>query len=125
MVQHIVETRKIFVVVLTGLGVSPATLQAVEDQVARGATCVALPHLVPERVRRALGRGHEFVDGKGLWVVGEDFMDRRIRPHIERFAPPEDRIRYRFGDTRVTLRAVGGDPNRLDLEIAPGDAARP
>lgn len=110
-------------IVLTGLGVSPRTLRAVEDRVAAGATCVALPHLVPQRIHQALGQGGELSDGAGRWVVGKDFMDRRVRPHIERFAPPENRIRYRFGDSIVTLRPVDGDPNRLALDISPISAA--
>lgn len=105
------------VIFLTGVGVSARTRSAIEKCVRRGAVCAALPHLAPERVRRLAGPTGSCADGRGRWVLSDDFLSPAVREAVAHVIPREDIIRYRFGDQVVTLRPVGGDPNRLAAEV--------
>jgi hypothetical protein len=107
------------VIFLTGLGVTRETLRDVEACVGNGATCVALPHLLPERVAAATGESGTLEDGEGLWVATTDFLAPHVAGHIEHVLPSGDELRYRFGDTQVVLRPEDGDPNRLRLGVTP------
>jgi hypothetical protein len=112
--QHLAGIEVIF---LTGLGVTEATLAAIEQCVAKGATCVSLPHLLPDRVRSVTGDAGELRDGAGLWLATTDFLADPVRERVAHVIPGEDVIRYRFGDREVTLRPVDGDVNRLEAEV--------
>ncbi len=121
--DHLVSGKRlkdVEVIFLTGLGVSEKTLRAIGRCVKRGATCVALPHLLPERVWKQTGNTGVFRSGKGLWVATESFLADEVREHVAPVIPAEDVIRYRFGDTTVTFRPVDGDPNWLAVEVGGG-----
>ena len=105
------------VIFLTGLGVSERTLGAIERSVADGATCVSLPDLLPPRVRERTGDVGTLEEGQGCWVATRDFAAEHVREHVAHVIPQEDAIRYRFGDHTVTIRPVGGDPNRLAVSV--------
>lgn len=105
------------VIFLTGLGVSPETLAGVEAQVAAGATCVALPHLLPAAVARATGRNGSLKDGAGRWVATEDFLAPHARQAVQQVLPVEGTLRYRFGNRTVVFRPGDGDPDQLEVEI--------
>ena len=70
---------------------------------------------LPEDVRTAAGQGL-VSDGKGKWLASETFLDDAVRQAVEPVLPHEDELTYRFGNTRVTLRPVNGDPNNLEVE---------
>ncbi len=106
------------VIFLTGLAVSAETLAAVEQQVAAGTTCVALPHLLPERVARETGHNGTLKDGAGLWVSTEDFLAPHARKQVRHVLPGADTLRYRFGERTVIFHPEDGDPNRLVVEIS-------
>jgi hypothetical protein len=118
--DHLVQRRHLHgveVIFLTGLGVSKTSLAAIEECVAEGATCVALPHLLPERVRSVTGDAGEFQDGRGCWVATTDFLTRRVAARVAHVLPPENVIRYRFGNSIVTFQPIAGDMNRLSASV--------
>lgn len=106
------------VIFLTGLAISAETLAAVEAQVAAGTTCVALAHLLPERVTRQTSRNGTLKDGAGLWVSTDDFLAPHARKQILHVLPNADTLRYQFGEHSVVLHPEHGDPDRLLVEIS-------
>jgi hypothetical protein len=115
--------RGVEVIFLTGLSVSGATRDAIAQCVQAGATCVALPHLMPDRARAATGDNGLCADGLGRWIATTDFLAPHVRKNIAAILPQFDTIRYRFGDTEVRVQTVAGDPNRLTATVAPPGAA--
>ncbi|MHC4443508.1 MAG: hypothetical protein ACYTA5_12990 [Planctomycetota bacterium] len=105
------------VIFLTGLGVSSVTLKAVERCVANGATCVALPHLVPKRINKITGSDGKLTEGKGSWVVTKDFLAEHVRQNVRHVLPKKDIIRYRFGKSVVEIEPVDGDMNRIKASV--------
>jgi len=103
---------------LTGITVSPETLQAIAKRVREGATCVALRSLagtlVPEK---SAGGTTTSLSGQGKWVITDDFSDPVVRAQIEPFLGNPQEIRYRFGKHELRLRAVEGDLNRIRVEV--------
>jgi hypothetical protein len=79
--------------------------------------CVGLPHLLPKNVRPATGDMGELADGKGVWVATTDFLAPHVRKRVMNFLPEFDAIRYTFGDTKVTFRAIDGDPDLLEVKV--------
>jgi acetyl esterase/lipase len=118
--DHTAE-KKLFqdaeLIFLTGLGVSPTTLQAIEDVVQSGATCVGLPSLLPERVTDETGNNGKWADGVGLWVATENFLASHVADAVEPFLPDPDTIRYQFGNEIVTFQPTEGDMNRLSVSV--------
>ena len=107
------------VIFLTGLGVTEPTLAAIERCVTEGATCVSLPHLLPDRVLDATGDVGELKDGDGLWLATTDFLAPSVKKRVAHVIPQEDLIRYRFGDQMTTFHPIDGDMNRLDADVRP------
>lgn len=101
------------VIFLTGLGVSDTTRDAIASCVQAGATCIALPHLLPERVRSATGDDGICADGTGRWIATTDFLSPHVRKNVVPILPAYDAIRYRFGETEIHIHTVDGDPDRL------------
>ena len=106
------------VIFLTGLGVSPGTLAAVEQSVNDGATCVGLPHLLPSRVQARAGPNGTLEEGAGTWVSTEDFLAPHVRRRVLPVLPDYDAIRYQFGDTTVCFQPLDGDPDRSTVEVS-------
>lgn len=106
------------VIFLTGLGLSDETQDAVRQSVAEGATCVALPDLLPEAVRQETGENGELRMGTGLWVATTDFLAPHVKKRVQHVIPENDEIRYRFGDRLVVFEPVGGDMNRLSVSVS-------
>jgi len=90
----------------------------VQKAVQSGATCIGRPALLPEDVR-SQAQTRAVADGAGCWIASETFLDERVRQAVEHVLPREDELTYRFGDTRVTLRPAGGDPNKLEVKSPP------
>jgi hypothetical protein len=109
--------REAEVIFLTGVGVSKETQAAVAKCVRGGATCVSLPGLAPRTVRGRSGAAGACTDGRGRWVLTDDFLSPAVRKAVAHVIPTEDMIRYRFGDQTITLRPVGGDLRRITAEI--------
>jgi len=113
-VKHLAGVEVIF---LTGLGVSEKTQRAISDVVDKGATCVALPHLVPATIRKTADDAYVVSKGGGKWVITNDFLSPVVHQHILRVLPQKDMIRYCFGDTTVTFRPIHNDPNQLAVDV--------
>jgi hypothetical protein len=103
------------VIFLTGIGINPETLAGVHQAVRAGATCIGRPELLPEDVRVAAGQGL-VSEGQGKWLASETFLDDAVRKAVEPVLPAPDELTYRYGDTRVVLRPINGDPNNLEVE---------
>ena len=106
------------VIFLTGLGLTAETQEAVKQSVADGATCVALPHLLPKRIRQKTGENGELRDGKGCWVATTDFLAAHVKQRVQHVIPKSDEIRYRFGDHVVVFEPVDGDMNKLKVTVS-------
>jgi hypothetical protein len=108
---------KVELIFLTGLGISPATLDAVSSRVKQGAVCVSLPALVPKDIRTAAGNNGMVTDGSGKWVVTESFLTDQVKQNVQPFLPKENYIRYRFGDTEVQFRPANNNSNQVSVSI--------
>ena len=111
---HIKDAELIF---LTGVGVSEPTLNDVIDKVKQGAVCVTLPHLAPAEVRAQTGNNGTLTDGQGKWIVTESFLSLVGSSDIEPFLPTGDYMRYQFGDKEVRFTPVGGNINRIEVNV--------
>jgi hypothetical protein len=105
------------VIFLTGVGVSKGTRAAIARCVRGGAVCASLPGLVPDVVRRRAGAAGTCADGRGRWVLTDDFLSPAVRQAVAHVIPTEDIIRYQFGDQTVIIRPEEGDPNRIAAEV--------
>ncbi len=114
--EHLKDVELIF---LTGLGISEATLNDVEECVRQGAVCVALTHLAPAEIKRQTGNNGVLVDGRGKWVVSESFLDPNgiVKTQVEPFLPKGNYIRYRFGNTEVKFSPSGGNQNKIIVDV--------
>jgi hypothetical protein len=112
--EHLAKVELIF---LTGLGISPETLNAVSSRVKQGAVCVALPGLVPNEIRSATGNNGVVTDGAGKWVVTESFLTDLVKKNVQTFLPKENNIRYRFGDTEVQFQPTNNNSNQVSVSV--------
>ncbi len=98
---------------LTGVAVTPATLEAVSKAVEQGAVCITLPHLAPDELRSAYGNqdltSWAAPQGKGRWLLTDRFDRPEAVALAEPFLPERDEMQYRFGSTEVVFRRVTGD----------------
>ncbi|HUW62587.1 MAG TPA: Amuc_1099 family pilus-like system protein [Candidatus Bathyarchaeia archaeon] len=109
--------RGVEVVFLTGLGISAGTLEAVQNLVQDGATCVGLPHLLPGYVTAVTGNNGTMTEGAGKWVATESFLATHVSEAVQHVLPDPDTIRYQFGNDTVTFHTIDGDPNRLSVTV--------
>ena len=76
-------------------------------------TCIALPHLVPEDIKRICKESASepvIIDaGKGRWIVTEDFANEKVTEAVQKYLPAEDEIRYIFGSHSLTLKRDGNN----------------
>jgi hypothetical protein len=106
------------VIFLTGVGVSRETETAIAECVRRGALCVAWRSLAPETVRRQCDEQGIRADGKGRWLVTEDFLSPAVRQMVAHVIPADNVIRYRFGQEEVVIRQVSGDLDDIDVTVS-------
>ncbi len=104
-------------ILLTGLGVSEGTRDAVARSVREGALCVALPHLLPDGVREKMGEDNTLPEGDGVWIRAADFLDPHVRDAVAPLLPEPGHIRYRFGDGTVEFFIDLDDPHKTLREV--------
>ncbi len=111
--EHLESVGLIF---LTGVYVSPETLEAVSTRVRDGATCIGLPHLLPQKVRAGFTSEEvETPDRKGRWIVTRDFLGPLSQSAMLAARGPSDEIRYVFDNpdrkevTTVVFKRVGNN----------------
>ena len=105
------------IIFLTGVGVSEKTQQAVAECVRRGAVCVAWPALAPEAVRDGVDADGVYLEGRGRWILTEDFLSSVVRSSVSHVIPTESMVRYRFGDQEIIWRPEAGNLDRLAVEV--------
>lgn len=113
--EHLRDAEVIF---LTGVGVSRETETAIAECVRRGALCVAWRPLAPETVRRQCDEQGIRADGKGRWLVTEDFLSPTVRQMVAHVIPTDNVIRYRFGQEEVVMRPVSGDLDDIEVTVS-------
>jgi len=114
--EHLKDVGLIF---LTGLGISPVTLNAIKSKVKQGAVCISLPDLAPPGVKQATHNNGVFNDGKGKWVITDSFLSPLAKEYADPFILKENYSRYRFGNTEIQFRPVDGNMNNVEAITAP------
>ena len=101
---------------VTGTEVSDETMAAIRKRVSEGAVCVAWGPLAAKNGFADWRSGVKVVpDGKGRWVLTDDFGFREVYQQIATLIGRPDEIRYRFGQHTVTLRRV--TDNEVTVEV--------
>ncbi|MBI2302087.1 MAG: hypothetical protein HYU66_24555 [Armatimonadetes bacterium] len=102
---------------LTGNEVSPETLEALRRCVREGAVCVAWGPLA-RRVGLGEWAGGVMVtpEGKGKWVITEDFGLPEVLHQMWPWLGHEDEIRYRFGEHTLVLHKVTENQVRVEVD---------
>jgi hypothetical protein len=115
------ELNGVKAVFLTGVKISPPTLEAVRAFVRGGGVCVALASLAPAELA---GKSGEVADGSGRWVLVEDFCSPEARKAVAPFLGKPDEISYRIGERILSVkRGESGNSIRIYLQ-SEKDAAR-
>jgi len=112
--EHLTHVELIF---LTGIGISEATRRDVKARVEQGAVCVSLPGLAPAEIVAQTGNCGSVTDGQGKWIITESFLSNEVKQAVQSFLPEENTIRYQFGDTQVQFRPVGGDNDKIEVQV--------
>jgi len=121
--DHLVTYRKlkgIPLLFLVGKYVSDETMEAVRRCVAEGAICVAWGPLAASKGFSSRHGGVRVIkQGRGKFVLTDDFESRDTIRHFRRFLGRSDEIRYRFGTHTVVLKRI--TDNTVDVRVT-GDA---
>jgi hypothetical protein len=114
--DHLAQAKELDglkLVFLTGVQISPQTLEAVQAFVRRGGLCVALASLAPAGLASKTG---EFPDGRGKWLLVKDFRSEEVGKAVAPFLGKPDEIRYRFGERVLTVKR-GEDGNTIRVYL--------
>jgi hypothetical protein len=107
------------VVFLTGLRVSEPTQRAIAELVRdEGLICVAQKALAPAAIAAHAGNS-PIPDGKGQWLITEDFDTDAVRERVQPWLGRPDEIRYRFGQHVLTVKR-GADDNHVEVFVQSG-----
>ncbi len=112
--------------IVTGKLLSDTTWSAIRKRVQDGAVCLLWAPLARKLGMDAPETGNPVrTDGKGRWMLVNDFGDAAVKDMLAPWLPKPDVIRYRFRQGDVVLRQVPGDPNRVTVEIDGRPAGKP
>lgn len=100
-------------VFLTGVRISPQTLNAVRAFVKKGGLCVSLTSLAPTEFKSKLGK---ISDGAGQWLFVKDFDLEEVRTAVSPFLGKPDEISYRIGKQRLTVK-IGKNRNSISIYL--------
>ncbi len=92
---------------LCGVRVSPETLRALEELVREtGLTAVCPKRFAPKRFENAVNGAYtEIVDGKGCWLITDDFESARLKKRIAPLLGKKGEIRLTFaGQPEIRLK---------------------
>ena len=110
--------RDVPLLFLTGKHVSDETMSAIRKCVDEGAVCVAWGPLAAKHGFTDWKSGVTVIQqGKGRFVLTDDFGFREVYPQVNTLIGRPDEIRYRFGSQQVVLRRV--TDNKVSVEISP------
>jgi len=98
--------------------VSAETVEAVRRRVVEGATCVVWGGLAGAAGFPDFDGGVAvYPEGRGRFVVTDDFGAEEAREHIAPHLGAPDEIRYCFGDWTMVMRRV--TDNTVDVTLTP------
>jgi hypothetical protein len=107
------EMEGLKLVFLTGVLISPQTLEAVRTFVRKGGLCISLTSLAPSQFT---GRSGEIPDGSGRWLFVNDFLSEKVRKAVSPFLANPDEISYHIGKQRLIVkRGKDGDTIKVYL----------
>lgn len=107
---------------ITGKEVSKETMEAVRRCVQEGTVCVMWGPLAKKNRFEYDGHGVKTVpEGKGRFVLTDDFQTVRTYQEVWNLIGKPDEIRYTFGDQSVTLKRV--TDNEVTVDVTPVSAA--
>lgn len=91
---------------LSGIQISRETLEAVEQLVKEsGLTVVCPKRFAPKDVlARVNGRFSEIADGKGIWIVTDNFCSSKLKKRIAPFIGRKGEIRLTFRNDEIRLK---------------------
>jgi hypothetical protein len=95
--------------------VSDQTMEALHRCVKEGAVCVAWGPLAKKHGMHWPGGVQVTPEGKGRWILTDDFQLDAVNAQIWSLLGHPDEIRYRFGAHVVTLRRITDD--RVAVEV--------
>lgn len=108
--------REVPLIFLTGKRVSDGTMRAIRRCVSEGAVCVAWGPLAARNGFSEWKAGVSVVpEGKGRFVLTDDFGFREVYQEIATLIGRPDEIRYRFTTGEVVLRRV--TDNEVSVEL--------
>ncbi|MBQ7638629.1 MAG: hypothetical protein IJS90_06995 [Clostridia bacterium] len=99
---------------LCGEYISEQTLKDVKKLVnENGLTVVTPRRFAPKGIKNtAQGCLREFKDGKGTWIICENFSDPRLKKRVMPFLGNKGEMKFRFGSETVTLK-ISPDANEI------------
>ena len=105
---------------LCGVHISPETLSDVETLVReKGLTVVTQKRFAPERLRLLTAGGlTQIADGKGTWIVTDDFCSPALRKAIAPFLGEKGTVRLPFADREIVLQ-IAPDGNSFESRTHP------
>jgi hypothetical protein len=107
------EMEGLKLVFLTGVQISPQTMDAVRAFVRKGGLCVALDSLAPADL---VGKSGPVPDGAGRWLIVKDFRGAEVRKAVAPFLGKPDEIRYQVGERRLTVKR-GKDNDTIQIYL--------
>jgi hypothetical protein len=107
------ELEGLKLVFLTGVQISPQTMDAVRGFVRKGGLCVTLDSLAPPEMS---GRSGLVSDESGKWLIVKDFRGEQVRKAVAPFLGKPDEVRYQVGRRRLTVKR-GKDGNAIRIYL--------
>jgi hypothetical protein len=107
------ELEGLKLVFLTGVQISPQTMEAVRAFVRKGGLCVTLDSLAPVGLS---GQSGLVAEESGNWLIVKDFRGEEVRKAVAPFLGNPDEIRYQVGQRRLTVKR-GGDGNTIQIYL--------
>ena len=98
-------------VFLTGVLISPETLQLVRTFVQKGGICICITSLAPAEFAGNLGK---ISDGSGHWLFVKDFSSEEVFKSVAPFLGRPDEISYHIGKHRLIVKR-GKDRNTISI----------
>jgi hypothetical protein len=117
------EIEGLRLVFLTGVLISPQTMNAVRTFVRKGGLCISLNSLAPSELA---GKSGVISDGSGRWLLVKDFRSEEVRKAVAPFLGKHDEISYHIGRQKLIVkRGKDGDTIsvylRNDTDISKDD----
>lgn len=107
------EMEGLKLVFLTGVLISNKTMDAVRKFVRKGGLCVSLLSLAPVE---HTGKTGKISDGRGQWLLVNDFKSEEVGKAIDPFLGEPDEISYHT-DNHILIVKRGKDGNTISIQL--------